>query len=222
MAYPTSAALVAAASGAAREALQALDDDQLDALRTAAIAAVENHCGQSFDGDEEATVTLDGTGGTRLYLPRRLAELDTLAVAGTGLAADQVTLADDFGALTINPVDVSNAYLRAMATLDDDMTSGNRRFHYGVANVTITGTWGWPDDDFPAAIAVALRMDMEENALADASSLAATIHAFRRLGLRSARQGNLSADIGIGQAGLSPRAQRMVAKFVWPVRGVAV
>lgn len=222
MGYPAAAALVAAAAGAAREALDALDTEQLEALRTQAIIAVETHCAQSFETAETLTLTLDGDGSKRLRLPRRLADLDELSVTGTTLAADQVVIADDRGSLTITPVDTSNAYLRAMASMDEDMAEHRRRFHAGEGNIAITGLWGWPDEDFPASVGVALRMDMEENALADGSSLAGTIHAFRRMGLRSVRQGNLAADIGPGQSGLSPRAQRMVADFVWLPTGIAV
>lgn len=214
--YPSAAALVAGASGDARAALDALDAAQQDTLRTAAIVAVEEHCHQSFTAVTEARV-FDTVGGSRLLLDQRLAVLDTVQVWSTSLIAADFRLSRDRSVLTIAPIDTSTAYLRAMVELDPDMRSRHLPDRNGSA--TVTGTWGWLSTEMPAGVAVALRIDMEDNALADSNALSSSVQSFRAMGLRSIRQGNLSADLLGHTPGLSARAKRALAGLVWNAHG---
>jgi hypothetical protein len=212
--YPTAAELVA--DSAVPELTGAAAPDQ-EALRTAAIVAVETYCGQSFES-EVATYTVDGSGDGVLYLPRRLDALTGLAVNDEPWAVGDVVLSDDHTRLLF-ALTGGSAYSRAMLAvqgIDQTRVWPSRR-----GAVALTGTWGW--DTVPQAVTDALRIDMEDTARADANDLASSVAASRKLGLTGLRQGNLSLSIGeVG--GLSPRAIRLLSSdLIWrgPIGGLA-
>lgn len=204
MSYPTTAELVAASSVSE---LTSLDATQQDSLRVASIAAVEEFCGQSFEA-EVKTLTLDGQGSNALYLPERLAVLNDLALRGYSLGADSFVLSSRRDRISLSLTGGLGYYEQAMAEVSRE------KFPVGIGTVSITGTWGWLDAEFPAVVAVALRYDMEDTARADANGLAPTIYAFRKLGLRTISQGNLNADMQ-GSTGLTPRVTDILAPYVW-------
>lgn len=210
MAYPTSASLVAVSRV---EALTTLTVPAQESLYAASKAAIEEFTGQSFDYLPATTFTLDGTGGKTVYLPRRLETLTGLIVQGSSLAKEDVVVAlpdrdklsvrSDLGA-------IGNYYTRAMRELLNDNEPAS--FIYGIESVSVTGDWGWLT--FPDPIAVALRKDMEDQALADSSALNESIRAYRKLGLRDISQGNLRAAVG-GAPGLSDDVVRLLMPYVW-------
>lgn len=212
MAYPTATAIVAASSGDARAALDALDTAQLASLRDSAIVAVEEYARQSFAGASTATKVLDGHGTDRLDLPEHLEALTAASVDGVSLGIDEFALDEAGSFLTILARGGGNAYTRLMGTLDPDWDPARRGFTLGRGTVSLTGTWGWTT--CPTNVALALRFDMEDNALADSHALAASIHAYRALGLRDIRQGNLSATVQ-DTPGISARVARMLRPYVW-------
>ncbi|WP_297776457.1 hypothetical protein [Mycobacterium sp.] len=214
MGYPTAAELVAAS--AVPELTGAAEPDQ-EALRTAAIVAVETYCGQSFD-TEVATYTVDGSGDGVLYLPRRLATLTALSVNDEPWAVGDVVVSDDRTRLLFS-LTGGSAYSRMMLAvqgIDQERVWPSRR-----GAIALTGTWGW--DEVPDAVSAALRIDMEDTARADVNDLSSTVAASRKLGLTGIRQGNLSLSIGeVG--GLSPRAIRLLSNdLIWrgPIGGLA-
>lgn len=207
MAYPTTATLVAASTV---DALTNLTTAQQDSLRDAAISAVEEFCQQSFDEFTALAKTLDGSGSKFIHLPARLATLTTLAVTNSSLDASDVALDDDKGRMHVKPDAVpGNYYTRA---LRDDTPP---IFTLGFGTVVITGTWGWTSAEFPGSVSSAIRKDMEDQALADASELGDTVRGFRSLGVRDVSQGNLTVAIG-GAPGLSERVVRLLEPYIWP------
>jgi hypothetical protein len=201
MAYPTRADVVA---GSSQDELTSLDAAQQDALYDAAIQAIEEFTGQRF-APEVKTVVVDGNGKQELFLPERLEELTAVALGGHLIGLDDVALDVDGTRLYWSSY-VGSGY--AAIPWGD-----SRTFRSGFGNIALTGTWGWTEA--PAAIETALRYDMEEQAAADASGLAGSVAAYRRLGLRSAAQGNLRVDLADAPTGLSARAQRVLAPYVW-------
>lgn len=208
MAYPTTAELVAASS---QDALTGLTPAQQDALRTAAIAAVEAHCGQSFTS-EDATHAVRGSGGDTLLLPRRLEAATAVTMGGMLLEPGAWELGEDADRLVLPALAPSNYYERTMAQLDD---WGPRSWANDLA-VHITGTWGWTTP--PDAVVTALRYDMEDQAAADASGLSGAVQAYRKLGIRGISQGNLNAQLN-GGGSLSPRVQRLLEGLQWAGAG---
>lgn len=205
--YPTTTELAGASS---LDALTSLPLDEQATLRLAAIYAVEEYTGQPFTYETGVTRFVDGTGHRKIYLPVRLEALTTLTVEDSALSEDDVVVTEKGDALVVNPdAGISNYYVRAMMEVQGwpSMT-----FVSGVENVTINGDWGWAT--FPEAVATALRLDMEDMALADTHTLSETIRAFRGLGLRDVSQGNLRADVSAAPA-LSPRVIRLLDPFVW-------
>lgn len=201
MAYPTASQLVVASG--VPELTGASDSDVLS-LRTAAIAAVEEFTGQSFDS-EEATLSVP-VGGSVAFLPRRLARLDTIAGAG-GLSASDVALDGRGDRIVLRDWRwTSNAYERALREVSGELSPELGRA------LSITGLWGW--EDCPDAVADAIRCDMEDQARADANDLSPTVAAMRALGVRDVSQGNLRLNIGEASM-LSPRAVRLLTGYVW-------
>lgn len=217
MAYPTRAELVAASQVAA---LTDLTDEQQDALRAAAITAVEEYTHQGFGGLEAGvTRMVDGNGRKRLKLPARLASLDALEVAGTGLGAADVVIEDGKYLAIPEGEAIGNYYSRAIT--DTPYTAA---FTQGVNTVRVTGDWGW--DDPPEAVVLALRYDMEDAARAQGHSLAGPVAAYAGMGVASVSQRGLSLsfrDPAVpGAQILSPRAAARLSRYVWLAEGVAV
>lgn len=212
--YPSTASLVARSKV---EELTDLEADEQDALRDMAITAIEEHCGQRFV-PEVLTLKVNGNGGQTVALPRRLAVLDTLAAAGTVLGAANAEITDTHDTLQLADTGRVGWLQRAEA---DAFGWGAPSFPLGVGNITVTGTWGWLADEFPRAVRDAILIDMEDQAIADASELASTVRGFRRLGLREARQGNLSFSMR-GSAGLGEKAIGLLRAYVWTPAGVVV
>lgn len=204
MGYPTRAALVAQSTV---DELTGLTADQQDGIYAAAIAAVESFCRQSFGAAVVEEKLLDGSGGDVLYLPVRLESATAVSVEGSSLSIEDVAIGDDHDRLILSPP-VGNYYTRAL--MDGPEC---RRFRWGRRNVRVNGTWGWTDS--PAAIDQAVRFDMEDTARADANGLTSTIMSYRKLGVKSIRQGSLSADLYETAADLSDRASALAKNFVW-------
>jgi hypothetical protein len=206
MAYPDLEDLVSA-SGVPE--LTGASDADAEAMRLAAILAVEEFTGQSFESWEGTINVAAGKSGT-LFLPRRLESITAIAGAGAIAVAD-VTIADTFDRLTLADWRWnSTAYERAMRK-----GFGEESVEWG-DSVAITGVWGW--DECPEQVVLAIRYDMEDTARADMNDLSATVAAYRKLGLRDASQGNLRINIGVPSV-LSPRASRLLTGLVWSGAG---
>jgi hypothetical protein len=175
-----------------------------------------------------ATVRVDGSGTGTLFLPQRLAVLDAIDAPYSAISAATIALAESRDRLTIDGVRPLGWAMKAYydwQSIDLGAGSGGPTFPDGDANIEITGTWGWLDADWegdPAPlepVRQALRVDMEDQALADANQLGPTIRAFRALGVRGFSQGRTTATLGRA-ASVSPEVQRLLAPFVWhDVRG---
>jgi hypothetical protein len=227
--YPATADLVNASTVTA---LSDLTSAQKDALRAAAIVAVENYCQQSFraEGTTAAPVSrqLDGSGSDTLYLPERLSELVGFAVtesdAGYGIQQADVSLSDDGSRLSVGATAIGSTW--ADRALADVQGGRNPVFPSGVDNVVVTGVWGWTDAEYAAelsAVTTAIRYDMEDKALAGANHLAETVRSARALGLTSVSQGRLSINLGAMEVELSVRARRILKDLVFEhVGGVSV
>lgn len=67
-----------------------------------------------------------------------------------------------------------------------------------------------------------MRLDMEDQALADTNSLMDTIRAFQKMGIRDASQGGLNFSV-VASAGLSDRVRHILDGYVFQgAVGVAV
>ncbi len=215
--YPTRAELVAAS---ANEHLKALDAAQQDALRLAAINAVENFTSQSFEpiGTEAEPVAkvLHGTGSRELYLPAHLEQLVEISVPGGTLDPADVAVADEGNRIYLVHHGTSTWVERALADTRE------RTFPRGRDTVTVAGVWGW--EDCPPAVVTALRYDMEDAASAGSSELAPSIAAWRKLGMDSMAQGPLSVQLAGRPAVLSPRAADLLedADLLWQRIGEVV
>jgi hypothetical protein len=215
--YPSTAELVAASSVAE---LTGLEEAQQDALREEAILAVEAHCKQSFEQEgkpgELVERIIDGSGADTIYLPKRLVELDTLSVVGGSLLTDDVALSEKRDRLhVIREGDGGTWATRAVAAIEGRQpTTG---FPAGPGAVTISGVWGWADDELPAAVKTALRLDMEDRALAGSNALAESMRSARALGSKRVQQGGLSVDLSGGEPAVSNRVERVLstAGLVW-------
>jgi hypothetical protein len=215
--YPSTGSLL---SDSSEDALLDLDGSDQDRLRIAAINAVEEYTGQRFV-PEPLTRTLDGSGSGVLRLDRRLAELDTLVVERSGLTESDVLLSEDKTRLHIRAeLGALNYYEKVMI----DFADSRPLFTYGVGTVEIAGTWGWASDEFPEAVGEAIRVDMEDKALASSHQLHNNIRAYEALGLREIQQGELRLRRDpVQQATLSERAQGLLLGLIWqPGGGVMV
>jgi len=217
--YPTTKELVDASSNAE---LKALGEAEQDALRAEAILAIEGHCRQSFtaeagsasgSGDEFTTLAIDGTGSRTLYLPRRLASLHDLSVAGAAIDAGDVELNDRHDRLSIIEEGGNTNWLAQAAAEYSERPRA--LFVAGAGTVQVTGVWGWADDEYPEAITTALRFDMEDRALANGHALADTVRSARALGLSSVNQGGLSIELGKGEPAVSTRVRRLLKGYRW-------
>jgi hypothetical protein len=215
--YPTTAELVAASNV---DALTSLDPDVQDGYRASAITSVEDFCRQTFEAEgtelDPVIRVVDGNGEDTIYLPKRLATLATVAIAGEIVAEGDVALSESGEVLTLaDPVSQGSWVTRVRRTSIDDGPA----FTAGRQNVAVAGVWGWTDDEWTAGrlepVATAIRFDMEDQAQADASQIADTVRSYRALGLSTISQGGLSASIKTSEPVISIRAQRQLARFRW-------
>jgi hypothetical protein len=209
MAYPTAAELVGRSTVAA---LTEKGAEEQERLWRASVKAVEEFCQQKFTS-RVGTEAVDGPGGRRLYLPRRLALLSQLLISGSSITELDVVLDEDKGWLEVKPTAGwgGNYYERASRAADG-ITGLDFTFGYGT--VAITGTWGWLDSEFPPEVGDAILLDMEATALADKTKLTQTIRGYRHLGIRDISQGNMRASIG-GAPGLPDEAISLLSDYVW-------
>jgi hypothetical protein len=220
--YPSTAELVAASSNAT---LQGLEGTEQDGLREEAILAVEGACKQSFtlegdsgsgSGDDEPTTRkLDGTGSNVLYLPKRLVELTGIEAPGTAISAADVELSERHDRLCLpDPRSGTNWLTQAMA---EATGAEHRAFPSGPAAVSVTGIWGWTPEEVPAAIATALRYDMEDRAVANAHALADTVRSAKGLGVTGLSQGGFSLQLDGREVAVSTRVRRILsdAELIW-------
>jgi hypothetical protein len=207
MAYPTAADLVAESNV---DELTGLTLPEQEQLWRSSISAVEEFTGQAFLLESGETKYIDGPGGRTLFLPKRLDSLTDLSVTGSGLSLDDVYLSEKHDQLIVLPTaGIGNYYEQALRDLDGNLPLN---FRFGVGTVQVTGDWGW--SVVPETVRDAIRIDMEDQALADANALSDTVRSVRALGLRDISQGNLAAGIGLS-SGISLRAQRLLAPYVW-------
>jgi hypothetical protein len=220
--YPSLLALLAASTV---DELTGLDTAQQQALRASAIVAVESECGQSFvpEGTLEEPVAkhVDGTGHVTLWLPKRLVALTGFSV-GDPVGIDDIDISDlvlddEHLELAISARTLGQGGSWADRALAEDRR--NPAFPNGRLNVTITGVWGWATDEQPAAIAEALRLDMEDQARIEANKLTPTVRAARGVGLTSVNQGGLNLAMRKSEPHLSARCRRVLLPYRW--HGVA-
>lgn len=221
--YPTLAELV---DGSHVDALTNADATRQEEWRAAAIAAVEGHCGQQF-GAWAGTFRVPGNGRASLQLPRRLSALTGIDIGETALTIADVELSQPQDRITFARSWSGNWLVQAEAEAIG-LTGPVRSWPSGIDNVAVTGIWGYTVAEWPEQLTRAVRADMEDQALADETELSDTVRAFRHLGLRSVRQGGLSADLTSGLAGvtLGDRAVSLLsgrdaagAPFVWQPAG---
>ena len=213
--YPSTGTLVAEST---EDALLDLDGSDQDRLRIAAINAVEEFTGQRFV-PEPLTRTLDGSGSGVLRLDRRLAELDTLVIERSPLTESDVMLSEDKTRLHVRAeLGALNYYEKVMIEFAESAPI----FTFGTGTVVIAGTWGWASDEFPPAVEEAIRIDMEDKALASTHQLWNNLRAYEALGLREINQGELRLKRDpTQQPTLSERAQGMLLGLIWkPLGGV--
>jgi hypothetical protein len=209
MAYPTTEELVAASSSAE---LADLSSAEQDALRDVAISAVERFTGQTFTSPGPGeTVIIDGTGGREAFLPKRCEALTSVVVKGTSIDLTDVALDANGARLYFRPRSTDYAIVAMYDTPFD-----TRTFRAGAGTIMLTGTFGW--SLCPDAVRQALRLEMEEQASADASALSGLVSSYRRLGIADIAQGNLRAQIGTPSE-IGARAARLLAPFVWTGAG---
>ena len=214
MGYPTRADLVAASDEAA---LTGANATAQDGWYAASKRAVESYCGQRFDFWDEARI-VDGNGGQRLPLDVRLAELGTLtlyAPGGGALDASDVVLTPDHDALVVKAENIGGGNW-----VERTLRDGLPAFPTGFGTVTIDGTWGWLDteldpSDVTTPIGVAMRLDMEDQALAKEHGLAATVRAQARMGVSTTSEGSLTAVQTSPEITLSPEVQTILEPLIW-------
>lgn len=187
---------------------------QQDGWHAEAKRAVEAFCGQRFDLVTEAR-TLDGNGALRLPLEWRLATLTALTIDGVAVALGDVALTERKDAIRFKRLVGGNWLERALRDFSGDPTG----FLYGFANIVVTGEWGWTDAEMPptaaSPVGIAMRLDMEDQALAASHGLAKTVRAQARLGLDAVAEGPLSAQITRPEVPLSVDAQYVLEPYVW-------
>lgn len=218
MGYASRADLVAASDV---PALTGATASEQDGWYAQAKRAVEGFCAQRFDLTTK-TVTLDGNGALRLPLEERLAILTTLKVNDVAIAAADVALTPRRDAIKMVRPRGGNWVERALREWSGEAVG----FSYGFANVEIAGDWGWTDAEMPptadSAVGVAMRLDMEDLALAASHGLAATVRAQARLGIDNVAEGPLAAEINYHDVPLSVEAQSVLEPYIWqPAPAVA-
>ncbi len=204
--------------------LAGLEEAQQDALRTESILAIEGYCAQSFEaeGTNEAPAerVIDGPGARILHLPKRLVSLSSLSVIGVSITAADVVLSEEHDRLHIPEEAGSSTWLTRK--LADATGVREALFAAGPGAVTISGVWGWADDEFPAAVGTALRYDMEDRALAGGHALSETVRSARALGLGGVSQGSLSVQLQSGEPDVSTRVARLLSDYIWQSASGAV
>lgn len=213
--YPALATLLAASD---TPALTGASAESQAKWYAASKLGVEQFCNQSFELTENLTLTVDGNGGTRLSLPRRLAVLDTLATSWSSLDGTDVVISDDHDALRVR-----DALLNGSGTwVERALRDGPVRFPLG--GVEITGDWGFTDAEMPdsadSPVGVAMVLDMESQALSAVHALADTVRAQSRLGLADLVQGPLSARITAPDVLLPVEAQLVLEPYIWQLAPV--
>lgn len=205
--YPGVAALV---GGSSVSELTGLPPADQAVLRVASITAVESFCRQSFTATEAIERVVQGNNLRNLYLPQRLASLTALTVNGRDVDLGGVKLDVDEGVLRF-PLAFGQASVaaRTIAQLEGDT---QRSFS---GDVGVTGVWGWPEEDFPAAVSAAITFDMEDTARAAGSEIGDTVAAYRALGISDVNQGDLSVALKGSVPALAPRAKRAVRDLRW-------
>jgi hypothetical protein len=214
-----------------QELLQ-LNTPEQDALRSAAISAIEAYCRQSFDtAGAEAPRLVDGNDLGTIYLPARLAEFTGISLGGHDVDAEGYKLNETRNRLSVREAGTWGTWADRLTM---EMEGGPAKvFPIGSSNIEITGVWGWTDAEYTAelaAITTAIRWDMEDQARIEANKLSGTVRTARALGLSSVSQGSLTADLSRREPGISARVKRLLAgrtpsgeKLRWPrAGGVAV
>ena len=187
------------------------------ALWLASKSAIEEYTGQTFEFEPDTLRAFDGTGDRSVYLPKRLEVITDLEVSYSSLGVADVDLHDDRNKLTVrSDAGIRNYYERAIVRIQDNPSL---LFTSGVATVRVTGDWGW--EEFPEAVREAMRLDMEDQALADTNALSESLRAYQKLGMRDVRQGNLTAAV-TAVSGLSDRVRHLLDPYVWRGRVGAV
>lgn len=215
MAYPTRDDLVGASS---EDALTQLSSEEQDDLRLLAIAAVEDFCGQSFT-EEDTTRVVDGSGGKTLPLDRRLAEVTTVTVSGSSIDASDLALNERHDELYVTAeASAGNWYTRALREDIPPLFTG------GVSTVTIEGIWGWLDteldpDDLTSVIAMAIRRDMEDQAIAKETPLAQTARSMSKVRSPNLAEGPLNFTMNQGLVALSSEVMQLLrsqgGRYIW-------
>lgn len=211
--YPTTEELVTPSTV---EALTGLSGAEQDALRASSIQAVEQYCGQSFDtfsGTLEVEVRTRG----QLFLPRRLRAVTSVApYNGAPIELDAVAVSDDGSRLIFRTNVIGVGYYEQALF---EVSGGDYYMGFPLGRrLLITGDWGW--DAVPESVVLAMRYDMEDQALADTNAMAESVYAARKLGLKSIHQGNLSLSWDNSAGGgavpsLAPRVQRLLEPYVF-------
>ena len=204
--YPDTVTLTSASSV---EELLALDSDQQDALRVAAITAVEEFCGQSFE-NFSGVIEVEVDNGAEVWLPRRVRSLNAITPDGADpLDLDALAVTHNGQRLLWRTNYVGVGYYEQALY---EVSGGDYPKQFREGLIAVDADWGW--EFVPEPIVRALQWDMEETALADANALSSTVHVFRKLGLENVSQGNLRADLG-AVASLSPRVRRLLEPYVF-------
>lgn len=220
--YPALEAILVSSEN---ESLAALSTEAQLELRASAIRIIERFCNQKFtqEGSELAPVTktVDSIGGGTVFLPRRLAELDSVSVLGASfLTEEDIRLSDDHSYLYLAPVNLAGTgagwMLQAQAKIQG--APWRREFPSGDGVASVTGVWGWLDSEWMdgtlAGIARAIRFDMEERADGEASEAAATVRASTALGMKSISQGGVTITRGASPQ-VSDRVRRELEGYLW-------
>lgn len=207
MAYPDLADLLADSDV---DALNESTPAEQATYRRLAISAVERYTGQKFE-PFVGTINVPGSGGDTLFLPRRVEAITVVAMNGNPLDMTNFALSDDGDAIRWVP---ASTHYAVVAMRDPMEAADSRTFRSGPDNIAITGTFGWTDT--PDNVKDAIRIDMEDQALAQSNDLAGTIAAYRRLGIKDVSQGNLRLSLGsLAGTALSPRAAALVDDLIW-------
>jgi hypothetical protein len=188
--------------------LTGLDDGDQETLYTAAVQAIEEYTGQRFDVVTEER-TLEAQGGTDLYLPARLDSISAISFpTGSPLTLTDLALSERHDRLYVK----SSAGYGYYAQTIMEMQGHTGKLSFPSGQVKVTGAWGW--SSFPSEVRQALRVDMEDNAIADSHQLGPSIRAYRAMGVRDIKQGGMTLALD-RPVPISPRAARLLEEFVW-------
>lgn len=218
MAYPTTAALVAAS---AEPQLHGLDVATQDELRLLAIKAVEQFCGQVFT-ETSAVRVLGAQGGHQLPLDKRLAEVTSIEVVDSSLDAADCYFNERHSALIVKQTSLSSNWVERVIREDTPPV-----FTSGDGTVTIDGKWGWLDTeidgtDLAHPVHVAIRLDMENQALTRATPLAEAARTMSRMRSDSITEGLLTVRTSGSVLPIATELQMLLHDFIWePVGRVA-